>query len=101
VLNRTFDCSQAQTGFACVQGKSPGLSTAADGEEMLVAGACNHPNWLLLAFRLELIRLAALATREVAPLTVAIHMYWSDSLPSSEFTVTEKRKSSPAAPCTP
>jgi GntR family transcriptional regulator / MocR family aminotransferase len=35
VLNRTFDCSQAQTGFACVQGKSPGLSAVADGEEML------------------------------------------------------------------
>ena len=65
MLNRTFDCSQAQTGFACGQGKSPALGTVADGEEMLGAAACNHPNWLVLAFRLELIRLAALATREV------------------------------------
>jgi hypothetical protein len=43
VLNRTLDCSQAQSGFAFVQGKSPGLSTVADGEEMLVAGACFEP----------------------------------------------------------
>ena len=25
----------------------------------MVAGACNHPNWLVLPYRLELIRLAA------------------------------------------
>jgi hypothetical protein len=65
VLNRTLSFPQAQTCFACVQGKSPGLSTVAGGEEVLVAGACNHPNWVLLAFRLELIRLAASAAREV------------------------------------
>jgi hypothetical protein len=82
VPNRTFDCSQAQTGFACVQGKPPGLSTVADGEEMLVAGARNHPNWLLLAFRLELIRLAALATREVKRHRWAIpYRYMKDGLP--------------------
>ncbi len=28
-------------------------------EENLVAGACNHPNLLVLLFRLELIRVAA------------------------------------------
>jgi hypothetical protein len=28
-------------------------------EEILVAAACNHPNCLVLPFRLELIRLAA------------------------------------------
>jgi len=38
VLNSTLDCLQTQTGFACVQGKSPGRSTVARGEEMLVAG---------------------------------------------------------------
>jgi len=32
---------------------------------------------------------------------VAIHMYRSDRLPKSEFTVTESWKNSPAAPCIP
>jgi hypothetical protein len=43
VLNRTLSFSQAQTCFACVQGKSPGPSTVAGGEEMLVAGAWFEP----------------------------------------------------------
>jgi hypothetical protein len=36
-----------------------------DGEEMQVAGACNDPNCVLLAFTLELNCLAALAVREI------------------------------------
>ena len=31
----------------------------ADGEEMLVAKACNHPNLLVMPFSFELIRAAA------------------------------------------
>jgi hypothetical protein len=39
VLNRTLSFSQAQTCFACGEGKSLGVSTVAGGEEILVAGA--------------------------------------------------------------
>jgi hypothetical protein len=38
VLNRTLSFPQTQTCFACAQDKSPGLSTVAGDEEMLVAG---------------------------------------------------------------
>jgi hypothetical protein len=43
VLNRTFYFSQAQTCFACRQGKSLSLSTVAGGEEFLVAGVGFEP----------------------------------------------------------
>jgi hypothetical protein len=36
-----------------------GCAEVIDREEILVAAACNHPNWLILPFRLELIRTAA------------------------------------------
>jgi hypothetical protein len=36
-----------------------GLQKLLKGRKFLVAGACNHPNCLVLPFRLELIRLAA------------------------------------------
>ncbi len=36
-----------------------GFAEAADRKQTLVAEACNHPNLLVLPFRLELIRLAA------------------------------------------
>jgi hypothetical protein len=36
-----------------------GFAEVIESEETLVAAACNHPNCLVLPFRLELIRLAA------------------------------------------
>jgi hypothetical protein len=36
-----------------------GFAEVIEREETLVAEACNHPNCLVLPFRLELIRLAA------------------------------------------
>jgi hypothetical protein len=36
-----------------------GSTEVAATKEILVAGACNHPNWLVLPFRFELIRKAA------------------------------------------
>ena len=36
-----------------------GLADVIEREEALVAAACNHPNLLVLPFRLELIRVAA------------------------------------------
>jgi hypothetical protein len=36
-----------------------GFAEVIDTEETLVATACNHPNLLVLPFRMELIRLAA------------------------------------------
>lgn len=36
-----------------------GFAAVAERKEILVEGACNHPNCLVLLFRLELIRLAA------------------------------------------
>jgi hypothetical protein len=36
-----------------------GFAEVIDREEILVAAACNHPNCLVLPFRLELIRVAA------------------------------------------
>jgi hypothetical protein len=36
-----------------------GFAEVIEIEETLVAAACNHPNCLVLPFRLELIRLAA------------------------------------------
>ena len=52
--------------IVCQDGKSKlsirmvaGFAEVAERKEILVAGACNHPNCLALAFRLELIRLAA------------------------------------------
>jgi hypothetical protein len=38
VLNGTLSLPDAQTCFACVQGKSPSLSRLAGGNEMLVMG---------------------------------------------------------------
>jgi hypothetical protein len=35
-----------------------GSAEVAERKEILVAGACNHPNCLVLLFSLELIRLA-------------------------------------------
>jgi hypothetical protein len=36
-----------------------GFAEVTDGKDFLVAGACNHPNLLVLPFKMELIRLAA------------------------------------------
>jgi hypothetical protein len=36
-----------------------GFAESVETREILVAGACNHPNWLALPFKIELIRLAA------------------------------------------
>jgi hypothetical protein len=36
-----------------------GFAEVIESEETLIAAACNHPNCLVLPFRLELIRLAA------------------------------------------
>jgi hypothetical protein len=36
-----------------------GSAEVADGKEILVAGACNHPNCLVLPFRLELVTRSA------------------------------------------
>ena len=36
-----------------------GFVEVVEREETLVAETCNHPNWLVLPFRLELIRVAA------------------------------------------
>jgi len=36
-----------------------GFAEVAEGREVLVAAACNHPNCLVLPFSVELIRLAA------------------------------------------
>jgi len=35
------------------------FAEVAERKEILVAGVCNHPNCLVLPFKLELIRLAA------------------------------------------
>jgi hypothetical protein len=36
-----------------------GVVEVVEREETLVAAACNHPNWLVLPFRMDLIRLVA------------------------------------------
>jgi hypothetical protein len=36
-----------------------GFAEDAEWKEILVAVACNHPNWLVLRFRFRLIRRAA------------------------------------------
>jgi hypothetical protein len=36
-----------------------GFAEVIEREDFVVAGACNHPNCLVLPFRLELIRVAA------------------------------------------
>jgi hypothetical protein len=36
-----------------------GFAEVIEGKDFLVAGACNHPNCLVLPFSVELIRLAA------------------------------------------
>jgi len=36
-----------------------GFAEVAERKEILVAGACNHPNLLVIPFRAELIRCAA------------------------------------------
>jgi hypothetical protein len=48
-------CSAMRTQIRMVAG----FAEVAEREEGLVAGACNHPNCLVLPFSLELIRLAA------------------------------------------
>jgi hypothetical protein len=93
VLNRTLDCSQAQTGFACVQGKSTGLSTVADGEEMLVAEACNHPNCLVLRFRFAMIHVALKQTtsNDSAEKRLAVNLSSRDELLPQEVADIVKR----------
>ena len=41
----------------CLNNSRPSIET--DASRVLVVAACNHPNWLALPFRIELIRLAA------------------------------------------
>jgi hypothetical protein len=56
-----FELERQQLQIRMVAGSAETMET----EEILVAGACNHPNCLVLPFKLELIRLAAWTTFEV------------------------------------
>jgi hypothetical protein len=69
---RTFDCwngfvvALSRTCRKDVRHRSAEMSLqflrirgGSSSGEKVVAGACNHPNWLVLPFRLELIRVAA------------------------------------------